>query len=166
MTPANNVGLSRVPALGGRAEPFSSLANGELSHRWPRALPGGAAVLFTIWNDTGWEPSRIAVQRAGEREHHVLVEAGGYPRPMHDPATGRTFLVYARSDGLLAAPFDADRLTVTGPPVPIVDNVITNLSGGAHFDVPSGTLAYVPGTLGEAERALVWVTLDGQETPA
>jgi len=66
----------------------------------------------------------------------------------------------------MAAPFDADRLTVTGPPVPIIDDVITNLSGGAHFDVASGTLAYVPGGVGEAERTLVWVTPDGQTTTA
>ena len=32
---------------------------------------------------------------------------------------------------------------------------ITNLSGGAHFDVAAGTLAYVPGTIGEADRDLV-----------
>lgn len=96
----------------------------------------------------------------------MLVEGGGYPRAVRDPATGRSFLIYARSEGVLAAPFDADRLAVTGPPVPIVDNVITNLSGGAHFDVAAGTLAYVPGTLGEADRDLVWVTLDEKTTPA
>jgi eukaryotic-like serine/threonine-protein kinase len=166
LTPANNVGVSRVPALGGPAVPFTTTATGELSHRWPRALPGGAAVLFSIWNDTGWESSRIAVQRAGEREHRVLLEGGGYPRAVYDPASHRYFVLYARTEGLLAAPFDADRLAITGAPVPIVDNVITNLSGGAHFDVAAGTLVYVPGTLGEADRDLVWVSLDGKATPA
>ncbi len=165
LTPANNVGVSRIAALGGSPTPFTTVIAGELSHRWPRALPGGTAVLFSIWNDTGWESSRIGVQRAGDREHHVLLEGGGYPRPVQDPVTGRYFLLYARTEGLLAAPFDADRLAVTGPPIPIVDNVITNLSGGAHFDVASGNLVYVPGTLGEADRDLVWVSRDGQATP-
>jgi Tol biopolymer transport system component len=166
VTMMNNVGLSRVPALGGPYEPYTTLKTGEMSHRWPRTIPGSAAVLFSIWNDTGWEPSRIAVQRAGEREHRVLIEGGGYPRPVRDPATGRSYLLYARTEGLLAAPFDAERLEVTGPPVPILDDVVTNLSGGAHFDVAGGTLAFVPGTLGEADRDLVWVTLDGHATPA
>jgi eukaryotic-like serine/threonine-protein kinase len=166
LTPANNVGLARVPSVGGTPEAFSTLAAGEMSHRWPKAISSGSAVLFSIWNDTGWEPSRIAVQRVGEREHRVLVESGGYPRPVQDPTTGRQYLLYARSEGLLAAPFDADRLMITGPPVPIVDSVITNLSGGAHFDVAAGTLAYVPGTIGEVDRDLSWVTLDGQATPA
>ena len=166
ITPNNNVGLSRVPVIGGAPQPFSTLATGEMSHRWPRALEGGAAVLFTVWNDTGWDPARVAVQRSGEREHRVLVEGGGYARSMRDPATGRTYLLYARAEGVVAAPFDVDRLAVTGAPVPIVDNVITNLSGGAHFDIGGGTLAYIPGSLGEADRDLVWVTLDGTATPA
>ena len=166
ITPNNNVALSQVPALGGAPQPFSTLAAGEMSHRWPRALEGGAAVLFSIWNDTGWDPSRVAVQRIGEREHRVLVEGGGYPRSLRDPATGRTYLLYARAEGVVAAPFDVDRLAVTGAPVPLVDNVITNLSGGAHFDIGGGTFAYVPGSLGELNRDLVWVTLDGTTTPA
>jgi serine/threonine-protein kinase len=166
ITPANNAGVSRVPALGGAPEPFTQLAAGEMSHRWPRAIAGGPAVLFTIWNDTGWEPSRVAIQSAGEPAHRVLVEGGGYARAVRDPVTGRSYLVYARAEGVMAAPFDVDRLAVTGPSVPIVDNVITNLSGGAHFDVAGDTLAYVPGTLGEADRDLVWVTLDGKTTPA
>jgi serine/threonine-protein kinase len=166
MTAANNLGVLRVPARGGAPEPFTVLGAGELSHRWPRPVPGGTAVLFSIWNDTGWEPSRIAVQRLGEREHHVIVESGGYPRAVVDAGTGRGYLVYARAEGLLAAPFDVQSLTVTGPSVPIVDDVVTNLSGGAHFDIAAGTLVYVPGTLGEGERTLDWVTPDGQATPA
>jgi Tol biopolymer transport system component len=166
ITPANNAGVSRIPALGGPSTPFTTLATGEMSHRWPRRIPGASAVLFSIWNDTGWEPSRIAVQRPGEAGHQVLVEGGGYPRVVRDPRTGRGYLLYARTEGLLAAPLDLDRLVVTGPPVPVVDDVITNLSGGAHFDVGGGTLAYVGGTLGEADRDLVWATLDGQTTPA
>ena len=42
-------------------------------------------MLFTIWNDLGWDPAQIAVQRAGEPDHHVLVAAGGgYPRFIPD----------------------------------------------------------------------------------
>ena len=168
VTPANNVGLLRIPANGGTAQAFTSLAAGELSHRWPRQLPDASAVLFSVWNDTGFEGARIAAQRAGSSERVTVVEAGGsYPRMVRDPASRRDYLLYARSEGLLAAPFDARALKVTGTSVPIVDGVLTNLSGGAHFDIGSeGTLAYVPGTHGEADREMVWVTLDGKATPA
>jgi Tol biopolymer transport system component len=68
---------------------------------------------------------------------------------------------------LLATRFDESRLAASGQAVPIADGVITNLSGGAHYDLsPSGTLAYVPGTIGESDRELAWVTLDGKATPA
>lgn len=168
LTPANNAGISRVSALGGKLEPATSLRVGELSHRWPRLLPDGSTVLFTIWNDTGWEPSRIAAQRLDGGEPTIVVEGGGgYGRYIRDDDAGRGYLVYARSEGLLAAPFDESRLALAGQAVPVIDGVITNLSGGAHFDLsPSGTLAYVPGTLGEADRDLVWVTLDGKAEPA
>jgi eukaryotic-like serine/threonine-protein kinase len=168
LTPANNQGISRMSPAGGALSPLTTLVPGEMSHRWPRVLSDGSAVLFTIWNDTGWEPAKIAAQRTGSSDHTVIVESGGgFPRPLRDPETGRSYLVYARSEGLLAAPLDAAALKLTGQPVPVVDGVFTNLSGGAHFDLSqTGTLAYVPGTLGEADRDLVWVTRDGKATLA
>jgi eukaryotic-like serine/threonine-protein kinase len=167
ITPANNSPIVRISAMGGKREPVTSLGPGELSHRWPRLLPDGSAVIFTIWNDTGWEAARIVAQSLTGGTRTTVVEGGGNGRYLHDPATGHGYLVYARSEGLLAAPFDAARLALAGQAVPVVDSALTNLSGGAHFDLsPSGTLAYVPGTSGEADRDLVWVTLDGTVSPA
>jgi serine/threonine-protein kinase len=167
ITPLNNVGISRLSAVNGaKPEPLTTLVSGELSHRWPRLLPGNSAVLYSIWNDTGWEPARIVARRLPDGEPKVIVPAGGgYPRYLRD-GSRRGYLVYARADGVLAAPFDEDRLEITGPIVPVVDDVLTNLSGGAHFDLSAGgTLAYVTGTTGEADRDLMWVTFDGQATP-
>jgi serine/threonine-protein kinase len=163
VSPSNNVGIGRVSAQGGTLEPVTTLLEGELSHRWPRLLPGGSVLLFTLWNDTGWEPSRILAQRLASGERTTVVErGGGYPRYLRDGREGRGYLIYARSEGLMAAPFDEATLSLTGQAVPIVDEVITNLSGGAHFDIsPTGTLAYLPGTIAESDRDLAWVTLDG-----
>jgi eukaryotic-like serine/threonine-protein kinase len=167
VTPANTTPLSRVPAAGGPLQPFSTLVTGELSHRWPTVLPNGT-VLFSVWNDTGWEPARIAAQRPGTDEHVVVIErGGGFPRYLPDPAGRGGYLVYARSEGLLAAPFDEQTLKLTAQPVPVVDGVLTNVTGGAHFAVAAdGTLAYVPGVSDEGDRELVWLTPDGRSTPA
>jgi serine/threonine protein kinase/Tol biopolymer transport system component len=167
VTPANTTPLSRVPAAGGPLQPFSTLVTGELSHRWPTVLPNGT-VLFSVWNDTDWEPARIAAQRPGTKEHVVVVErGGGFPRYLPDPAGRGGYLVYARSEGLLAAPFDEKTLKLTAQPVPVVDGVVTNVMGGAHFAVAAdGTLAYVAGVSDEAGRELVWLTPDGRSTPA
>ena len=43
--------LVRIPETGGTPEPLTTLdaESGEVAHVWPRALPGGTAVLFTIF---------------------------------------------------------------------------------------------------------------------
>ncbi len=168
VTPANNQPVFRVSAAGGAAAPATQRKEGELSHRWPTALANGSTLLYTIWNDTGWEPARIVAERIGTGERAEVVRAGGgYGRFIRDGNGSRGFLVYARAEGLLAAPFDESTLALTGPSVPVVDGLVTNLSGGAQFDVsPSGALAYVLGTLDETVRELKWVSLDGKAETA
>ncbi len=163
VTPTNGDAIARIPAAGGALAPFTTLLDGEASHRWPRFLPGNGAVLFSLWNDTGWEPASIHVQPRDGTDRRVVVERnGGYPRYVRDGAAARGFLVYARQDGLMAAPFDETTLKATGTGVPMFDGLITNLSGGAHFDVSAtGTLAYAPGAANEANRELQWVAADG-----
>jgi Tol biopolymer transport system component len=162
VTPSNYSGISRVPARGGKLEEHTSLRSGELSHRWPTALPNGT-LLFSIWNDAGWEIARIAaLQPSSPAPTPVVDIGGGYPRYVRD-AGGRGYLVYARSEGLLAAGFDEQKTVLTTQAVPVIDGVITNLSGGAHFDLSAtGTLAYVPGSFAESTRDLFWVGRDGK----
>ena len=167
VTTSNNSGISRVAAGGGKLEPFTTLVEGELSHRWPRLLPDGKTMLFAVWNDAGWEVSRIAAQRTDAQTRKAVVEiGGGYPRYVRD-AGQRGFLVYGRSEGLLASAFDEASVATVGQAVPVVDGVLTNLSGGAHFDLSaSGALAYVPGGFEESSRQLVWVGRDGKPASA
>ncbi len=47
-TPTTANGVWRVPAAGGTPERLTTLAQGETTHRWPQALPGGRAVLYTV----------------------------------------------------------------------------------------------------------------------
>jgi hypothetical protein len=135
VTVFNNVGLSRMSSsTAGQVQPFTTLGQGELSHRWPSQLPDGSAVRYSIWNDTGWEAARIAAQRTGSQEHSVILQDGGYPRDVSDSPGGTGYLVYARAEGLMAVRFDTATLRTSNAPVPVVENVMTNLSGGAHFE--------------------------------
>ena len=169
VTRTNGTGVSRVPSSGGAFEEVTKLRQREFSHRWPRALPSGS-LLYSVWNDTGWESSRIHGLKTavpGTEPQVVVPAGGGYPHFVSDASRGIDYLVYARAEGLLAARFDASRLEVAGHAVPIIDGVLTNLSGGAHFDISrSGVLAYLPGASSEATRVVEWVSLDGKASPA
>jgi dipeptidyl aminopeptidase/acylaminoacyl peptidase len=119
-------------------------------------------VLFTVWY-TRWDNSDADVAVADLRtgQHHVLLR-GAFARFAE---TGH--LVIVRADGvLLAVPFDQGELTISGAPVPLVDDVAIGNSGaplGVDLAMSaSGALLYVSGLTVPAQREeLVWVQRDG-----
>jgi serine/threonine-protein kinase len=156
-------GLFHVSADGGAVKPLTVLdrKNKEFSHRWPEILPGGKAVLFTIWTGASFDSARIGLVSLATGEKRVLVEGGYCAR--YVPG----YLVYTRASELLAVPFDLDRLEVRGRPVSILKGVMTNLSfGTAEFSSSNdGTLAYVPGGSQVGDRTLAWVDSKGVRQP-
>jgi serine/threonine-protein kinase len=156
-------GLWRVPGSGGTPERLTTPRDGELLHSWPQFLAGNRTVLYTTWTNTGFEGGRIVVQPLTGGKPQILVERASYGRVVTNGR--RAWLVFARPDGLHAAPFDPGRLEVAGPSVPVVEGVLVNLSGGAHFSTSTnGLLAYVPGGLDEINKTTVWVARDGTVT--
>jgi Tol biopolymer transport system component len=67
----------------------------------------------------------------------------------------------------MAAPFDLKRLEVTGPAVPVLEDVYMNRSNGNVQVALSaeGTLVYLAGAGAEAPRELVWVDRKGIAKP-
>ena len=156
--------LWRVPSAGGTPpRRVTTKTNTGALHSWPQVLPGGRSVIYTIWNNTGFEGGRIIVQPLAGGTPAVVVEGGSHGRVVvHD---GSAHLLFARADGLMAAPFDLEREQVSGPAVLVQPGVLTNLSGGAHFSVVnSGVLAYVPGGLDELNKTMMWAEHDGRTT--
>ena len=76
-----NGGLLRISASGGEAEPVTTLATdqGETDHRWPELLPGGEALLPTVWSRDGYDRAQIAVKDLVTGERRRLL-AGSFPR--------------------------------------------------------------------------------------
>ena len=167
LTPSSASGVWRVAAAGGKPEEVTKRQEAEFSHRWPQVTPDGRGLIFTVWNDTGFDGARIVAQSLVTGERRQLVAGGSYARLLLAEAPARTgYLVYARASGLVAATFDAERLQLTGPPVPILDGVVTNLSGGAHFSLSNdGALAYIAGGLTESERHVATVDRSGAARP-
>ncbi len=162
-------GLLRVPAGGGTPE--AVLPAGTVSELTmcsaPHVLPGSGALLFSeVSTDGGphlWAlsladgASRIVASEVTQATYtptgHLLLQQATRPAPGR-PGSGAVTLT--------AAPFDAERLELTGAPVPVVPDA------GASAWSADGTLLYAPGgggRIGEGDRALVWLDRAGNEEP-
>ncbi|MBI2150567.1 MAG: serine/threonine-protein kinase, partial [Acidobacteria bacterium] len=165
-TPIGTAGysLQRVPDAGGTPEPFTALdqASNEVTHRWPHVLPGGRGVLFTASTITGNYDAAYVAVRTPSGEKRILQRGGSYGRYL---SSGH--LVYVNQGTLFAAPFDLDRLEVTGPPVPALEGVTSNLTnGGAQFSFSeSGSLVFLPGANVGTGWSLDWMDRNGKTQP-
>ncbi len=173
-----DTGLSRISAVRNTLPPdaFSDVSaislmgqilttpdstEGEFSHRWPQFLPGGKAVLFTIDTGGSFDEARIGVLSLETGKTKVLLEGGTGARYL---PTGH--IVFSRAGALLAVPFDLERLERTGDPVTVVEGILMEPGGAAHFTFSDdGSLAYVPGGVLVPNRKLIWVNRQGEVEP-
>ncbi len=153
-------GLSQVSASGGEPQALTTLAEGEDGHYRPHFLPGGKALLFTIWSGS-LETAQIAVLSMDTGEYRTLV---GGTCPRYAPSG---HIVFAREASLWVVPFDLEELEVTGDPVPVVEDLQVDIGfGSAQFDLAGdGTLLYATGGATGNTRTLVWVNREGREEP-
>jgi serine/threonine-protein kinase len=154
--------LSRIPVTGGPVEAVSTRDSTEREaiHHWPDVLPNGKGVVFTVGHTSPAATGEydIAVLDLESGTHRTLLR-GLYARYA---ASGH--LVFVRSDGvLLAAPFDQDRLELTGPAVPLLEDISVKQWGAVDMAISeSGTLLYVSGA-NVAPDEIVRVSRDGEE---
>jgi serine/threonine-protein kinase len=143
-------GLKRISAAGGIASQLTKVDSSkvESSHVFPHLLPGRNAVIFTILTHAA---PRVAV---------LDLKSNGAPRILVENGTGGRYLptghlVYTRGGTLFAAPFDTSKLTITGPEVPVVDDV-AGVNGKGDFDVSdTGTLLYMKGSEGSTGHTIL-----------
>ena len=164
-TDATVTGLQRVSAAGGEptvlTKPDSE--RGERDHLWPEFLPGGGAVLFTIYPAIGGpDNAQVAVLDLQTGTSKVLIRGGSHA---HYVPTGH--LVYGVAGTLRAVPFDLERLELTGTPAPVLEGVWTTPLGAANFAVAAnGSLVYVAGLARAASRnTIVSVDRQGRVSP-
>jgi Tol biopolymer transport system component len=155
--------IFRVSQDGGSPAPLTTLAPGEVTHRWPQILPGGRAVLYTANAATGnYDQANIVVQPLGGGSAKVVHQGGSYGRYL--PAG---HLVYVSQGGLFAAPFDVERLVTTAQAVPVVPGVASApVTGGAQFSFSNdGSFAYVPGAGEAVNQSIYWAGPDARTEP-
>ena len=164
-------GLSWVPSDGGTPSPLTTVqAAGEVVHGLPWVLPSGKALVFTAVAHGYGVRARVEALTLATGARKVVVD---------DAADGRYLptghLLFVRRAALMTAPFDPDRLELTGPAVPVLDGVgqalntgwtIAN-SGAAQYAVSRlGLLAYAAGGIvHDTPNELVFVDRAGRATP-
>jgi len=158
---ASNYGLVRVPAGGGTLQTVTKGEAGQ--HWWPTLLPGGRVALFSSLPARGSfdEADIVAVGLNGGSPKLVLKSAY-FP---HYAPTGH--LIFVQGDSVLAAPFDPETVSVTGPAVTLFKGVwISSWSGYADFAFSdTGTLVYVSGGPNPTKASLVSVDRAGRSSP-
>lgn len=152
-------GLFQVSSSGGVPQSITTpdAEQGVVSHRWPDILPGGEAVLFTIWKSS-LDDASVGIVNLKTGEVKQLMEMGTFPRYA---ISGH--LVYGSPDGsLLAAPFDLSRLEMKGSVISLLDGIHITSGGPLNFTVSlNGSLVYIEGE--STSYSVVMVDRQGTE---
>ena len=157
---SGNGGIRRVKDTGGASELFAAADSATRRERFqdPAALPNGRGVLFTVSDLLTVGDFKVAVADTRSAEQRVLVSGalGRY-------ASGH--IVYVIGDGtMMAAPFDADRLLLTGEAVKVAERVALRIDGRGDVGISqNGVLAYTS-SANRSLRELVWVSRSGVAT--
>jgi serine/threonine protein kinase/Tol biopolymer transport system component len=151
--------LRRVSSDGGPATDLTAVdgARGETFHGIPTFLPDGKHFLYFIGGSNG-----VMGIYAGS----INVPTAAQPRVrlLATPVAARYVdgkLLFLRDGALMAQPFDAARLRLTGEPIPVVEQVQSILST-AVFSASPGVLAY-RSAANKDGAVLTWFDRQGKE---
>jgi serine/threonine-protein kinase len=173
-TPSSSpsVKLLRVSASGGTPAVFGTLGEGATTQRWPQALPGGKAVLYTEHSaGNGFDNANLVVAPLAGGAPKIVMRGAYYGRyvpsglgTLKRDERGRGHLLYMQQGTLFAVPFNLDRLETAGQAVPAIDGLSANPGvGGATVAFSGdGTLVYVPGSTQSNVNSIDWMTRDGK----
>ena len=142
---------------GGAPRQLTTPRQGE-RHELPQMLPGGNAVLFTVFPVD--KPPHAAVHFVETGETRSLFEGIGAR------FVGSGYVVFGRQERLWAVGFDPDSLQTLGAARPVVDDVLWSAAGYPQFAVGADLLAYVRKSQASSSlgnRVLTWVDRRGRK---
>jgi Tol biopolymer transport system component len=149
--------IRRVSAGGGVPENLV-LPNAEIGHAsvaWPEWLPDGRHFLYMAGNQEG--ENFLVAGEIGSDEAKQLMPVSSRVQYV-EPG----YLLYIRDDTLVAHPFDASKLELTGDPRPIADHVGAVSTGHSPFTASqNGTLVF--NSAGGSVHQLLWRDRTGRE---
>ncbi len=162
--------LMRVSADGGPASPLTTLdsSRGEISDNAPRFLPDGRHFLYergsTMPEYTGTYIGSLDAKPGEQDWKRLLANAGGvaYAPSADNPEVGH--LLFIRDGALMAQPFDAGRLELTGEPVAMSEraSVAGFSAGGIGVLVYETGVALNSAPTGLIQGQLTWFDREGK----
>ena len=119
-------------------------------------MPIGDAILYNR-NFIGGG-SRIEVFFPGTGKQHTVIDKASWARYVDSG-----HLIFLQDSILMAVPFDIERLKITGPSVPLHDDIKLNWGGSTPRIAVSrkGTIVYIAGSE-RSKYELVWVDRQGK----
>ncbi|HEX6733148.1 MAG TPA: protein kinase, partial [Pyrinomonadaceae bacterium] len=151
--------IYRVPQAGGEPTPVTTLdpSRFETTHRWPHFLPDGRHFLFFARSGK-LENTGVYVGALDSKETRKLL-----PNVLSAMYAPPGFLLFLRNETLMAQPFDASELKLTGEQVPIAEQVAFNpgLGRGAFSVSENGVVAFRTGG-GQIDQPL-WFDRSGKQ---
>ncbi|MBK9706126.1 MAG: PD40 domain-containing protein [Acidobacteria bacterium] len=149
---SGSAAIYRVPATGGEPVPTLRAEQPGL-YRFPIFLPDGRHFLVLTAQPGAMELHLAALDR---QETTPLLAADS------QASYANGHLLFARAGTLLAAPFDADSLKLTGESFVVADKVRVSPNSSGFFSVSdNGSLVYDPNTLTDT-RQLTWLDRTGK----
>jgi len=161
--------LYRVSASGGLATPVTRFdpSRGEDTHRWPFFLPDGRHFLYLVasfGSNRQKENMGIYVGSLDSKEEKLLLRANSnvaYAPSFAKASEG--YLLFLRERTLLAQPFDAKDLRITGDPFPVAEQIQTfpQIYSALFSISENGVLLYRAGSASGLAR-LAWFDRSGK----
>ncbi len=158
--PTNTSALQKVSALGGVPSAATTLGAGEVGHRRPLFLPDGRHFLYYAASSSSAGGGRVYVSSLNSAERKLLINSDSV-----NVSYSQGHLLFLRETTLMAQPFDAQRLTVTGEAFPIAEQIQTTNTNPPYavFSASeNGVLAYQTGP-GVAGSQLIWFDRTGKQ---
>src|SRR5262245_1854314 len=156
-TPTPSTGIFRVPANGGTVETVTQVEPELTSHRFPQFLSDGRHFLY--YGQGGSARRGVYVGTLGEKRVTRLFDsetAAVFAAPGH--------VLFSRQGALVAQAFDPNRLTISGEPFPVAEQVAFDptVNRAAISASATGSFVYRTGTA--PERQLQWFDRSGAHT--
>jgi Tol biopolymer transport system component len=154
--------LQKVPAEGGSPVPVLAYGKGEAAQYFPQFLPDGKQFLFySRGGQVGLNGVYAgSIDRPPNQERRQILAGPTAARYAASKGPKDGYLLFLRERTLLAQPFDAERLTLSGSARSVAEDVGSRNTLGQFLPSQNGVLS--TGTTGTLSRTVTVVSRDGK----